>query len=481
MTNLKKKTLDGLAWTFAQQFGVQAVNFIVSVILARVLLPAEFGLIGMIAIFIAIGKSLIDGGMTSSLLRTKDPDQLDYSSVFYTNLAISVVTYAVVFFMAPYIAAFYSQPTLTDLVRVYCLTFIIAAFSTVQATKLNKEMKFKTQMIINIPSQIVGSILGIAMAYNGYGVWSLVYMSLCQVFISTIQLWLYSGWMPSRVLDYGRLKTHFNFGYKLTLSSLMNATVKNLYNIIIGRFFSAAQLGFFIRGKSMQELPVTNLGNALNKVTYPMFASIGDQDQKLRSIYERMMQVVFFIITPIMLLSIVIAEPLFRWLFTEKWLPSVPYFKIFCIAGIFMTLNSYNLNILLVKGQSSRHLRLETVKSVLTLLSLLLAIPYGIYGILWGIVAIAIITFAINSYFCGQVLEMRFTTLIKALFPILFVAILCGVIAFYIDRLFFSSYIDLLRITLVSFVFGICYLAISALVKIAALQYLKSLIKKKAL
>lgn len=480
MSNLRKKTLDGLVWTFAQQFGVQFINFGISIVLARLLLPAEFGLIGMIAIFIAIGASLVDSGMASSLIRTKDPDNLDYSTVFFTNLAVSIIVYIVVFFAAPYIAEFFTQPILKNIIRVYCLTFIIGAFSTVQSTKLNKEMNFKTQMMINLPSLIASGILGIYLAYSGYGVWSIVYMNLFQISAATIQLWIYSRWTPSFVFDRERLRTHFNFGYKLTLSGMLNTIVKNIYNIIIGKYFSAAQLGFFIRAKSMQELPVINISNALNKVTYPMFASIKDDDEKLRSVYRQLLQVIFFVIAPILMLLIVIAEPLFRFLLTEKWLPSVPYFQILCISGIVAPLTAYNLNILLVKGRSDRFLRLEVIKNILTILGVLLAIPFGIYGLLWSLVGIGLITFVINAHYCGKMLNFSLLNQMSDIFPTFLITIAGAAIAFIFDRFALGGVkSDLLHLIFVSLLFGSIYLALSFIFKVSAFLNLKSLIKSR--
>lgn len=480
MSDLRKKTLDGLIWTFAQQFGVQFINFGVSIVLARLLLPSEFGLLGMIAIFIAIGTSLVDSGMASSLIRTKDPDQIDYSTVFFTNLAVAIVVYGIVFFSAPFISDFFAQPVLINLVRVYCLTFIIGAFSTVQSTKLNKEMNFKTQMLINIPSLIVASGVGIYLANNGYGVWSLVYMNLFQSAIATIQLWIYSKWSPSFIFDRQRLIRHINFGYKLTISGILNTIVKNVYNIVIGRFFSAAQLGFYIRAKSMQELPVINISNALNKVTYPMFASIHDDDQKLRSVYKQLIQFIFFVIAPLMILAIIVAEPLFRFLLTEKWLPAVPYFQILCIAGIVTPLNAYNLNVLLVKGRSDRYLKLEVIKNVLTFASVLLAIPFGISGLLWSIVGIAYVTFFVNAYFCGRILNFSILHQVADIFPVFVIALVSGVAAYFAD-LAALNYLknDLFRLIFVSLVFGFCYAVLCTVFKVEAVQQLKSIILKR--
>ena len=480
MSDLKIKTVNGLIWTFAQQFGVQFINFIVSILLARILLPAEFGLIGMIAIFLAVGNSLVDGGMSSSLIRTKNPNQTDYSTVFFTNLLVSFVVYFLVFISAPLIANYFQQPLLSSLVRVYCLTFIIRAFSSIQATKLNKEMDFKKQMVINIPSLIFGGIVGVYLAYTGYGVWSIVIMNLLQSVVATIQLWILSKWLPSFIYDKECFKTHLNFGYKITISGILNTIVKNIYNIIIGRYFSAAQLGFYIRAKSMQELPVINISNALNKVTYPMFASIKDDDVKLKSVYRQLLQVIFFIVAPILMLLIVIAEPLFRFLLTEKWLPSVPYFRILCIAGILAPLTAYNLNILLVKGRSDKFLRLEFLKNVLTVAGVFFAIPFGIYGLLWSLVGIALITFVINAHFCGKMLHFSLSNQVLDILPTLLITLFCAGTAYVFDFWVLSSIkSDILHLIFVSLLFGLLYVLLSFLFKVSAYRSLKTLIISK--
>ena len=480
MSKLRKKTLDGLVWTFSQQFGLQLINFFVSIILARLLLPEEFGLIGMIAIFIAIGNSLVDGGMSSSLIRTENPDNIDYSTVFFTNLAISIFAYLLVFFLAPFIAIFFDQIILKALLQVYCLTFIIRAFSTIQSTKLNKEMNFKPQFLINVPSLIAGSILGIFLAYKGFGVWSLIWMNLAQSLIATIQLWFYSEWTPSFIFDKERLKVHLNFGYKLTISGILNGIIKNIYNIIIGKFFSAAQLGFFTRAKSMQELPVINVSNALKKVTYPLFSSIINDDQRLKSVFKNLMQQVLFIIMPLLIIGIIIAEPLFRFLLTEKWLPAVPYFQILCVAGIIMPLNSYNLNILLVKGQSGQVLKLEFFKNSMILFGALFAIPFGIYGLLWSFVGSTFITFFLNAFASGKLINFPIKEQLKEILPILGIGIFCGLICFYGDSIiveFINN--DILRIFIVIIIFLFIYLLLSSLLKISAFNQIQMLVFKK--
>ncbi|WP_448634545.1 lipopolysaccharide biosynthesis protein [Pedobacter panaciterrae] len=318
--SLQKKTISGLIWNFTQQFSVQLIGFCITMILARILLPAEFGLIAMLTVFIAIGNSLLESGLASSLIRSSDLGQEDYSTVFFFNLGGSIVLYAIIYLLAPLIASFYHQDVLTLILRVYALDFIINAFYGVQNARLTKEMNFKIQMKIQIPAVLIGGLLGVFLALQGYGVWSLVWMGLFQSFLSTVMHWIYSGWTPSFVFSKRCFKRHFYFGYKMTLTGLLDILYRNIYVLIIGKYYSVVQLGFYSRADSASQLPIANISAVINKVTYPMFASIADDDLRLKMVYKRLMQQVIFWNTPILILLAVIGEPLFRFLFTDKWL-----------------------------------------------------------------------------------------------------------------------------------------------------------------
>src|SRR5690606_22951203 len=381
--SLKQKTITGLFWTFTEQFVSKGIGFIVQIILARILLPEEFGLIAMIMVFIGIGHSMVDSGMTSSLIRTMNSDQRDYSTVFFINVIVSFLVYGIIFFCAPAIATFYEQPILADLVRVYALIIVIQSFVTVQITRMTKEMNFRIQLIIQIPSIIVGGIVGIVLALYGWGVWSLVYMALVRTLISTIQYWFYTGWRPDWVIDRERLWEHFNFGYKLTLAGILNTIFVNAYNIVIGKFFSVAQVGFYSKADSLQKFPVQSMSQALNKVTYPMFSEIQNDNVKLRAVYRTVMQQVVFWITPVLVVAFVVAEPLFRFILTEKWLPAVPYFRILCFVGFLYPVQAYNLNILKVKGRSDLILKLSIIKRIIITLGIVIALPFGVFGLLY--------------------------------------------------------------------------------------------------
>lgn len=445
--SLRKQATTGLVWTFAKQFGNQIISFIVSIVLARILLPEEFGLIGMILVFITIGKALTNAGLTQSLIRDKEVDQEDLSTVFFFNLVASILVYFLIFFAAPFIAEFYDQEALVKIIRVLTLTFIISAFGAIQNTRLTKIMDFKTLTVISIPSTIASGILGVGLAYAGFGVWSLVWMRIAASAIATVQLWIYSKWAPSFIFSIEKFKDHFNFGYKLTLSSLLDTIFSNIYIIIIGKYFAASQVGFYTRAQTMQMLPVQNISKALNKVTYPLFAQIQDDNERLKRIYKQIMQMVIFVIAPVLIFAAVLAVPIFRFLLTEKWLPAVPYFQILCVVGILYPLNSYNLNVLKVKGRSDLFLKLEVIKKSLIAVSIVIAFQFGIYGLLYSQAIMSIIAFYINSYNTNRFINYSSWEQTKDILPIILMALIAGGGVYYLDSFLISEgFIDILRI-----------------------------------
>jgi O-antigen/teichoic acid export membrane protein len=479
--SLAKKALTGLSWTFAQQFGTQFINFIVSIILARVLLPEEFGLIGMLAIFMSVGNVLINAGLTTSLIRTETPDQRDYSTVFFINLTGSCIVYLIIFFSAPLIAYFFRQPALIAISRVYTLAFIVNAFSGVQLTRLTKQMDFKTQLTIQLPSLVISSLLGVSLAYFGYGVWSLVWMYLCQALLSALQLWFRTGWRPDFIFDKERFTKHFNFGYKLMLSGLIDALYNNAYNIIIGRIYPAAQLGYYARAMSMRQLPVQNLASALNKVTFPVFSSIQQDNERLKSAYKKIMQQVVFWTTPSLVVLGILAKPLFVLLFTDKWLPAVPYFQILCIPGILYPLQAYNLNILNVKGRSDLFFKLELVKRAFVTIGIIISIPFGIYGLLYFQIISSLFGYFVNSWYSGKMIKYGVKDQLRDIMPIILLSLIIGVFVWFIDSriLVPINCNDFGRVSIGIMIYFIAYLSAGIVLKFPSIADFKKLILKR--
>ena len=477
---LKKKLKTSFFWVGIEQVGIQAISFIISIILARILLPSDFGIIGMILIFIAIGKSLTDSGLSLSLVRSKELGTVDYSTVFYFNLLGSVFIYLLVFFAAPFISAFYNEEILIDIIRVYSFVFIINALGNIQQIRIIKHLAFKLLFKISIPSIILGGFVGIYMAYAGYGVWSLVVSALVQASINTLLLWLFGKWMPTFQFEWNIFKKHFYYGYKLTLAGLIETFYKNSYTVIIGRVFGTSQLGYFTRADTLKQVPVQNIGTILNKVTFPLFSSIQDDDKKLKSAYKSIMQVVIFFVAPLLLIASALAEPLIRFLLTEKWLPSVPYFQILCWAGILFPLNAYNLNILKIKGRSDLFLKLEVVKKTIGVLTILVTFQFGIIALLWGGVIVSAFSFFINSYYTGRFISYSSFEQLKDIIPLVFLAALVAGFSWYLDQNvqnYFSS--DFMRLLIWGSTGVLIYLLLVKLFLNRILLKMRSLIFEK--
>ncbi|WLW67011.1 lipopolysaccharide biosynthesis protein [Psychrobacter sp. van23A] len=476
--SLKKQAISGVKWNFVQQFSVQIINFVVQVILARLLMPEMFGLIAMVIIFISIGRALMDGGMTSSLIRTKNPDQLDYSTVFVTNIIVSFIIYGVVYFSAPYIADFYNQNILTDIVRLFALTFVIQALVAVHVAKLTKEMNFKLQMKLEIPATIISAIVGVTMAYKGYGVWSLVWLNLIRAIAFTVQYWLFVDWRPSLVFDKNRFKYHFHFGYKLTLSSLLNTIYNDAYRIVIGRFFSPASVGFFNQAETMRLFPVNQISSVVGKVTYPLFSKIND-DLALKSVYRTTMKLILLCVVPVMLSLILVAEEGFRFVFGEKWLPAVPYFQILALASIVRPVSSYNLNILKVKGRSDLFLKLEIAKKSLGVIAILIGLPFQVIGLVIASTVFFYITVIIDMHYSGRLILYSMKEQVKDIYHLFVIGGLVFLILYPI-KFYYQSYLkyDFLIASVFSTTFIIIYLLVLLAFDKNLYQTLKSIIHK---
>lgn len=429
--SLRRSAISGLVWTFAQQFGMQAISFIVTIFLARILSPAQFGLVAMINVFTALGSALADGGLSQSLIRAKEVGEKDFSTVFFTNFCISLLLYLILFLTAPLISVFYKQAELTDIIRVYGLLLLTTSLSAVQLTRLTKNLQFRIQLAVALPSLILAGIAGVLFALNGFGVWSLVYMGLLQSILSTMQLWIYTGWYPSiRNFSIDRLRYHFKFGINLTAVSVIHTIYLNVYSLIIGKYFSASTLGFYTRAISLRDIFVNNISTALNKVLYPTFAKIQDDNQRLKRAYKKVMLQVFFWVTPLLSCTAIFAEPMIRLVLTAKWLPMVPYFQILCFIGILTPVQTYNVNILKIKGRSDLFLRLEYVKKVIFLLGIFIGLQFGIYGLLINQVVSSLLGLYINSYYSGKLITYPLAEQLTDLWNTILVSSFISAIAF---------------------------------------------------
>lgn len=477
--SLKKQAISGVKWNFVQQFSVQIINFGVQVILARLLMPEMFGLIAMIIVFISIGQSLMDSGMTSSLIRTNNPSQLDYSTVFMTNMFMSVLIYISTYLLAPYIATFYNQNILIDIIRLFALTFIINALVAVHIAKLTKEMNFQLQMKLQIPSVIISGIVGVTLAYMGYGVWSLVWMNLTRSFLFALQAWFFINWKPSLLFDKERFKYHFNFGYKLTLAGLIDTIYNDAYRIVIGKFFNPAAVGYFNHAENMRLFPVNQISSVMGKVTYPFFSNINNDD-RLKRAYQLSVKLVTLVVTPLMLILIIVAEEGFLLMFGEKWLPSVPYFQILAIASIVRPLSTYNLNILKVKNRSDLFLRISIIKKVIGVIALVIGLQFGVMGLVISLTIVSLIWAVMNMIYCGRFIKYSMTEQLKDIVPITLIAII-AMLCSYLLKNYLSTFIDsrLFLISIVTTFYMLVYMPLVYLIDKKLLSIVRGLVINK--
>ena len=425
---LKHKTFIGILWSFTDLITNRGMQFILQIILARLLLPEHFGLIGMVVILIAISGTIIDSGFSQALIRDKDVSQIDYSTIFYFNLLIALLLYTVFFISAGWISTFFSEPQLVNIIRVLSLILIIDALGIIQNVVLVKKVDFKTITKANIIGVLVSSTITIVMALSGYGVWSLVVNMVILEFVQTIFLWIFNKWVPSLTFSIQSLRKYFKFGYKLLLSGLLDTFYNNLYFLLIGRFYSTAQLGFYTNASRLSDLASHSVTSTVQRVSYPVLSSIQDDEVRLRSGFRKLIRMSAFINFPLLVGLAAVATPLYSLLFGDKWLPSVTYLQLLCFAGMFYPLHAINLNILQVKGRSDLFLLIEIIKKTVFTILILLSLYFklGILGLIGATVVNSHLSFFINTYFSAKEIAYSTTSQMKDLFPAYMISLIMG-------------------------------------------------------
>lgn len=475
---LKKQTFSGVLWTFMDTFFVKGIMFIAMILLARWIGPEDFGLVGMIAVFLAIGRSLTDSGMTNSLIRTKEPDQSDFSTVFIVNIVMSLLVYAIVYFTAPFIADFFGHKILINIIRVYCLLFLIIAFSAVQLAILTKRMEFKKITKINFPSTLLGVALGLYLGYNEFGVWSVIWMYLCTELVRSILLWFFSNWKPKFIFSKSKFKFHFKFGYKLVLSGLLDTVFKNIYNVLIGKYFSAQMLGFYERSKQFSEYPSATLTGVISKVTYPMLSQIQEDPKRLETIYRKLIRVSFFIIAPLMLGLAAIAKPLFLILLGDEWLPAVLFFQILTFAMMLYPIHAFNINILKVYGRSDLFLKLEIIKKIIISISVIIAFQFGIIGLVLSSVFTSFAALAVNMFYSSKLIKYPIRKQVLDLSITFFITLFTALFMFKTTSLF-SHKTNIIQIIIASLTGFTIYIIINYFIKNSPLHQVIQLYKTR--
>jgi Membrane protein involved in the export of O-antigen and teichoic acid len=473
--SLKNKTIKGVFWSSIERFSVQGIQFIVQIILARLLLPSDYGLIGMLAIFLAVSQSLIDSGFSNALIRKQDCTDVDYSTVFYFNIIVGLALYFVLFFSAPLIASFYKTPELNLLTKVIGITLFINSLTVVQRAKLTKNIDFKTQAKASFLAVIISGIVAIFMAYKGFGVWSLVAQALINGAINMLMLWVYAKWLPKRVFSWQSFKEMFSFGSKLLLSGLIDTIYKNIYTIIIGKKFSKASLGCYTRADQFAQFPSSNLTGILGRVTYPILSTLQDNDEKLRMVYRKYLRLSAFAIFPLMMGLAALASPFILLLLTEKWIGIIILLQILCFSYMWYPIHAINLNLLQVKGRSDLFLRLEIIKKCVGVGILFITVPIGIEAMCIGSIFSSIICLAINTHYTGKLIDVGFFKQMKDLLPSLLYSLSMFVVIWGITKFIDSNVLKLI----VGLVFGVIYyFFIAYITKSPELKDVVSLVKE---
>lgn len=431
-------------WRFLERCGAQGVTFIVSVVLARLLDPVVYGTIALVTVFTTIMQVFVDSGMGNALIQKKNADDLDFSTVFYFNMAACLALYGIMFFAAPLIAAFYDRPELTSVVRVLSLVLIISGVKNVQQAYVSRNMLFKRFFFATLGGTLGAAVIGIWMAWRGYGVWALVAQNLFNTLVDTIILWVTVKWRPKKMFSFERLKGLFSYGWKLLVSKLLDTVYNDLRQLIIGKRYSSEDLAQYNRGKQFPHLIVTNINTSIDSVLLPTMAAEQDSRERVRAMTRRAIQTSTYIMAPLMLGLAVCAVPVVDLILTEKWLPCVPFLRIFCITYMFHPIQTANLNAIKAMGRSDLFLKLEIVKKIVGLIALFSTMWFGVMPMAYSLLVTSVLSQIINSWPNRKLLNYSYINQLKDIMPALSLALFMGVCVYLIPLIGFGDIVTLL-------------------------------------
>lgn len=441
--SLKDKTIKGTIWSAIDNVAQFGVGFVVSIVLARLLSPDDYGLIGIITIFTTVCTAIINGGFSNALIRTQKPTDEDYNTAFICNLLMSILLYAIVFLCSPLISDFFNRQELVALTRVSSFTMIIGALAIVQQARLTKRIDFKTQTKITLIASILSGIVGIALALMDFGVWALVVQGIVAQVLRTVLLWFFNHWTPSLRFSKQSFNELFGFGWKLMVSGILDSLWKELYQLVVGKFYSPATLGQYTRAKQFSSLFSSNLSTVIQRVTYPVLSDIQDEKERMIAAYRKIIKTTMFITFALMFALGAVSEPLLYCLIGEKWHEAATYLPLICLVGSLYPLQAINLNMLQVQGRSDLFLGLEIVKKIIGLVPLFIGAFVGIFPMLYATVLTSIISYFLNSYFPGKLLGYTSWMQIKDVAPSFAVSMTMAVVVFVLKYLPFSNWLIL--------------------------------------
>lgn len=472
----KSKIISSMFWKLSERMGAQIVSLIVSIILARLIIPEEYGLIALISIFITISNVFIESGLGTALIQKKNADDLDFSSVFYFNIVISIILYIILYLFAPSIAKFYNNFRLTKIIRVLGITLIIAGLKSIQNAYISKSMLFKKFFISTIGATIVSAIIGIYMAYAGYGVWALVAQQLSNNIISTMTLWISVKWRPLLKFSFSRLKSLFSFGWKILCSSLIDTVYNQLYGLVIGKIYTPESLAYYNKGNQFPEIITTNINGSISAVMLPALSKEQEDKNKVREMMKKAIKMSAFILFPMIFGLAAIAKPLVEIVLTKNWLPCVPIMQMLCFSYLFWPIHTINLQAISSIGRSDIYLKLEIVKKVIGVILLIVSIPFGLEVMIFSKIIMSLLATFINAYPNKKLLNYSYGAQIKDLLIYIVISTIMFIVIYPIQFIEINTFIILFMQIILGIVI---YLLCSYIFKISELNYIKELIIAK--
>ena len=469
---MKNKTIKNFIWRFAERCGAQLVTFIVSIVLARLLAPEDYGTIALVTVFTTILQVFVDSGLGTALIQKKDADDLDFSSVFYFNFFVCIVLYIGMFLAAPIIAGFYGDSSLIPIIRVISLTIVISGVKGIQQSYVSRNMLFKRFFFATLGGTIFSAFLGIGLAYAGFGVWAIVAQQLSNTAIDTLILWITVKWRPKKMFSWNRLKGLLSFGWKLLVSSLLDTVYNNLRNLIIGKFYSSADLAYYNQGDKFPKIIVTNINSSIDSVLLPTLANEQEHIDRVKSMTRRAIKTSTFIMAPLMMGLAFCATSIVKLVLTDKWLPCVPYLQIFCVTYMFWPIHTANLNAINAMGRSDYFLKLEIAKKAIGLILLLSTMRFGVMVMAYSLLISSITSQIINSWPNKKLLGYGYFEQLRDILPSVLIALFMGGCVNLVKLLGFSDFLMILiQVPLGAFI----YVGLSSLFHLEAYAYLKSI------
>ena len=471
---MNNNVVKNFLWRFFERCGAQFVTLIVSIVLARILTPSDFGTVSLIMVFTTILQVFVDSGLGTALIQKKDADDLDFSSVFYFNFAICLILYLGMFIASPFIAKFYKDISLTPIIRVISLTIVMSGVKGIQQSYVSRNMLFKKFFFATLGGTLFSAVLGIGMAYAGFGVWSIVAQQLSNTAIDTLILWITVDWRPKRMFSWQRLKSLLSYGWKLLVSSLLDTIYNNLRNLIIGKIYTSSDLAYYNQGDKFPKVIVMNINASIDSVLLPSMSGEQENKERVKSMTRRAIKTSTYIMAPLMMGLLFCAEPIVRLLLTDKWLPCVPYLRIFCFTYMFWPIHTANLNAIKAMGRSDLFLKLEIIKKVVGLILLFITMRLSVMAMAYSLIFSGILSQIINSWPNWKLLNYNYLEQLRDILPSICISVFMGVCVYFIG---FLSLPTLLQLIIQVIVGAIIYIVASIVLKLEEFNYLFGMIK----